>query len=104
MGIGGEHCRVGNSLFCSKSLILKRDCERFALVALYKRANRYRPGTLLFAITKKMKVGLKPISLRHSVNVTAKIKNRNFCANISAKSNPYSKCLNMSISDSDGLV
>ena len=59
----------------------------------YKRANRYRPGTLLFAITKKMKVGLKPISLRHSVNVTAKMKNRNFGANISAKSNPYSKML-----------
>ena len=33
------HCsRVGNSLFCSKLLILKSDCEWCALVALYKRA------------------------------------------------------------------
>ena len=30
--------RVGNSLFLSKSLILLSDCERFALVALWKRA------------------------------------------------------------------
>ena len=31
-------CRVGNSLFCSKSLTLKRDHEWFTHVALYERA------------------------------------------------------------------
>ena len=33
-----KNIRVGNSLFRSKLLILKSDCERFALIALLKRA------------------------------------------------------------------
>ena len=45
--------RVGNlpfrsSLFCSKSLILKSDCERLALLALYKRATMSKLLSLLF--------------------------------------------------------
>ena len=39
----GRFIRVGNSLFRSKSLFLKRDCEQITLVTLYKRvmlANR----------------------------------------------------------------
>ena len=45
--------RVGNlpfrsSLFCSKSLILKSDCERLALLALYKRATMSKSLSLLF--------------------------------------------------------
>ena len=52
--IRSNFCRVGNSLlrsflFCSKSLILKSDCERLALLALYKRATMSKSLSLLFS-------------------------------------------------------
>ena len=41
--------RFGNSLFCSKSFILKSNCERFALVTLWKRVTVSELLLLLFS-------------------------------------------------------
>ena len=50
--------RVGNSLFSSKSLILKRDCEQSAHVAHYKRATANNLLMLLFTKEQREQINL----------------------------------------------
>ena len=57
--------RVGNPLFCSKLLILKSDCVRFALVALYKRATMSK---LLLLLCKKEQHGWFARASRESLS------------------------------------